>query len=419
MKVDFDELKRKVSLPDLFLKLGWKPHIGSTNRAPKFTDGYNVVVVKKNQKDYYTYWDVHSPNISGKTVLDLMQDHLQKETGKKPSLREVGEILTKYLENDLLVTSITSSYKVDNVSLTRDEIYALSNQLHDYHGDFLQKRGIKKETMESHVFKNVFFTREYKKNNVKYQNTCTKMYSKEKFEGISERNFGYKGFVGAKYESLSVSQYDNSRPIDKLYVGESMIDNVSHYQLKNLNSKENIVYISSEGNLTQGQLDLISFLLSKREIKTVVPLFDNDQQGYKYTLRLDQCLKSSKGCNSNDFNNLDIDSLPPETLEKMAKEVPNAEFPMLKDWNEDLMIKNIKDNSFTQNVEFLDAVRQEDKIKLLRLKNEEYIPCNEIFNYLRDKGVSENTLSTVETLFADTKSIQKTNYSINNQELTI
>lgn len=419
MKVDFAELKRKISLPDLFLKLGWRPHVGSTNRAPKFTDGLNVVVVKKNKNDYYTYWDVHSPNISGKTALDLMQEHLERETGTKPTLRDVGEMLTNYLRDDILVTSTASNYKVDNATLSDEQLYALSNQLHDYHGDFLQKRGIKKETLETNVFKDVFFTREYKRNSTKYQNTCTKMYSKNRFEGISERNFDYKGFIGAKYECLSTSNFDLSRPIDKLYIGESMIDNVSHFQLNKLNTNENIVYISSEGNLTLGQLGLISTLLEKRNINTIVPLFDNDLCGYKYTLRLHQYLTSGSENKSEEFKELDVDSLSPEDLEKMAKKVPNAEFPILKDWNEDLVIANIKANTFTQNIDFLNAVRLEDNNTLLRLKNEEYYLCPELIEFLRKKEIPENKLSMVDVYFSNSEAQSRNCFESKDQELTI
>ena len=93
MKVDFDKLKREVSLPDFFLHLGWKFVEGSSNSSPKLSNGSQTVVIKKNKKDFYTYWDVHHDETRGKTIIDLMQQHIYDQPGKMPSLREVGEAI--------------------------------------------------------------------------------------------------------------------------------------------------------------------------------------------------------------------------------------------------------------------------------------------------------------------------------------
>lgn len=50
MKVDFDKLKREVSLPDFFLHLGWKFVEGSSNSSPKLSNGSQTVVIKKTKK---------------------------------------------------------------------------------------------------------------------------------------------------------------------------------------------------------------------------------------------------------------------------------------------------------------------------------------------------------------------------------
>ena len=120
------------------------------------------------------------------------------------------------------------------------------------------------------------------------------------FQGISQRGYyengnSFKGIIGNKYGSLAVSNYDQSRPIDLILIGESMIDNVSHYQMKLLNSNKNVVYVSTEGNITQGQIELIDFLLSHNNITDITNqlmyIFDNDLNGYKYAIKLDTYLK--------------------------------------------------------------------------------------------------------------------------------
>ena len=75
MKVDFDKLKRDVSLPEFFLYLGWKFVSGSSNSSPKMSNGSDTVIIKKNSKDYYTYWDVHG-EARGKLFLYMGALHL-------------------------------------------------------------------------------------------------------------------------------------------------------------------------------------------------------------------------------------------------------------------------------------------------------------------------------------------------------
>ena len=50
MKVDFDKLKRDVSLPEFFLYLGWKFVSGSSNSSPKMSNGSDTVIIKKHEE---------------------------------------------------------------------------------------------------------------------------------------------------------------------------------------------------------------------------------------------------------------------------------------------------------------------------------------------------------------------------------
>ena len=90
MKVDFNQIKTTISLPDFLLELGWKIVEGSSNSCPKMSNGTHTIVIKRNSQNQYTYWDVHSDSVRGRSIMDLMQEHLFETTGKMPSLREVG-----------------------------------------------------------------------------------------------------------------------------------------------------------------------------------------------------------------------------------------------------------------------------------------------------------------------------------------
>lgn len=117
------------------------------------------------------------------------------------------------------------------------------------------------------------------------------MYNDKGVQAISQRNETFKGIIGGKFDCLATSNHDKSRPIDILYVGESIIDCISHYQLCHKDTSLNLVYVSTEGTLTEGQMQLLRIIISKNEVKSLRTIFDNDKQGYKYTLWLDNNLR--------------------------------------------------------------------------------------------------------------------------------
>lgn len=327
MKVDFNRLKTEISLPDFLLNLGWKFVAGSSNSCPKMSNGTHTIVIKRNAQNQYTYWDVHSDNVRGRTILDMMQEYLFETTGKQPTLREVGEILQNYINTNQIITPENSRYDVGNTSMSTDELTMYLKQLLPYKGNYLQKRGISEESIDSPVFKDVFLIREVKNKNTIYRNICVKMYNDKGVQAISQRNETFKGIIGGKFDCLATSNHDKSRPIDILYVGESIIDCISHYQLCHKDTSLNLVYVSTEGTLTEGQMQLLRIIISKNEVKSLRTIFDNDKQGYKYTLWLDNNLRGMQH---------DVEQMDSEVLKNTAYQVQNTEFPHKKDWNDDL-----------------------------------------------------------------------------------
>jgi hypothetical protein len=340
MKVDFKKLRTDIALPDFLLKLGWKFAPGSSNSSPKMTDGNQTIVIKRNNAGQYTYWDVHG-DARGRSVIDLMQQHIYRKTGRMPTLREVGETLQGYIDQNTLVLSDESRFNVGSSALDEDQILALNAQLRPYNGDFLQRRGLSQETLDSPTFKNVFTSRLFRRDGRIYNNTCIRLVGQHGFQGISQRGIragdgkSFKGISGSKYASIAVSKYDSSRPIDMVYIGESMIDCASHYQMKHLNTHKNLLYISTEGNITEGQLELIKLLLKKQKAPYTC-IFDNDKNGFKYLLKLNSFISGQPLRD-------DFESLSEQELRTLAIEQPNIELSKASDWNEDLqlMAKNV------------------------------------------------------------------------------
>ena len=336
MKVDFNQLKTEISLPDFLLKLGWKFAPGSTRTSPKMTDGNPTIVIKKNSSGQYTYWDVHNESIRGKSIIDIMQQHIQDETGRIPTLREAGEALINYIKNNEIVIAKESEYHVGNVALDDSQLLMLYRQLKPYDGNFLSRRGISEETLSSPTFSNVFFSRMYQKEGNTYNNTCIKLIDEKGFRGISQRSYGkdgksFKGIQGNKFRSIAVSNYTKGKAIEHIYVGESMIDCASHYQLKHKpEDKRNILYVSTEGNITEGQMELIKMLADKQlqdDSSQITYIFDNDECGYKYAIKLDSYLRNG--------TIPELEKMSAEQLQEKAKQL-NIDMPSCNDWNEAL-----------------------------------------------------------------------------------
>ena len=329
MKVDFNQIKTTISLPDFLLELGWKIVEGSSNSCPKMSNGTHTIVIKRNSQNQYTHWDVHSDSVRGRSIMDLMQEHLFETTGKMPTLREVGEILQNYINTNRITTPEKSRYEVGNTSMGTDELHFYLRQLQTYKGNYLSKRGILKESIESRFFKDTFFIREVKNKGSIYQNVCIKMYNENGVQAISQRNEAFKGILGGKFDCLATSNHDKSRPIDILYIGESFIDCISHYQLCHSGSDLNLVYVSTEGTFTEGQMRLLRLILDKNQVKELRSIFDNDKQGHKYTLWLHRYFHG---------DTTDVESLSNDELRNKVQELKNVELSENKDWNDDLKV---------------------------------------------------------------------------------
>ena len=89
---------------DFNLELGWKIVEGSSNSCPKMSNGTHTIVIKRNSQNQYTYWDVHSDSVRGRSIMDLMQEHLFETTGNIPYMRQVAEKLQKNKNTNRITT---------------------------------------------------------------------------------------------------------------------------------------------------------------------------------------------------------------------------------------------------------------------------------------------------------------------------
>ncbi|MDR0603554.1 MAG: hypothetical protein LBG80_04535 [Bacteroidales bacterium] len=293
MKVDFDLLKTNISLPD-FLRdiLGWKPVEGFTYKNPKMQSpgGDQTIIIKKNAKDFYTYWDVHNDKIKGSTILDIMIDHVYKETGRNISFREAGEILQTYVDSGKTILPEHSDFKLNNELLDQDYILRVIQRCEPLKNlSFLTKRGIDPEVLQTREWKGAFMQRQQvvnKEGEVKvYENTCIRLVNPSGIQGISQRNEYFKGALGSRYDTIASSMIDRSSPI-KLHLCESILDGLAYYQMHYFpDNKQNVLFVSSEGSLCDGQINTIQTLINHNSIQSIELNYDNDLFGLIYTIK--------------------------------------------------------------------------------------------------------------------------------------
>jgi len=299
MRYDFDDIKKKISLCDFLIdNYGWKHDTGSSARNPKLKspETGEVIVISRSPKGWDKYFSVHDDTIKGATIFDWMQRQIEQQTGKRPTLYKVAEVLQEYISKGKTVLPHEySEYQSVAGNGEKSEVNTFLNEVHKVRPmtdfTFMEGRGIRRETLQDDIWKDIFRNKVYiAENGQTHTNTVMLMYNREGVAGISQRGMRFKGALGSRDSSVAMSRVMNKDVT--LFIGESLIDCVSHYQLGKDNGRDlsKVQYISTEGQITEGQIKLIGEILnssdSKLNVKQIVPIFDNDPAGQTYTLKL-------------------------------------------------------------------------------------------------------------------------------------
>lgn len=291
--IDFNKYKTEISLPDFLIdNYGFQPDKGSSLRYPKLKNDITgeVLVIKRNANQQYTYFSVHDDSVKGRSILDFVQKELAKDNpnGKQPSLTAVAQTLDGYMTSGKVVPPDNSKYYI-NAALwnTADNFNDVKKLKEITENDFLKSRGFLKSTLENPLFKGVFFERSYNKDGIVHTNTAIKLFNTEGLAGLSQRNTSFKGCLGNRFDSLATSIPAKSTEYDAYFLGESFLDCVAHYELneKVLRNKT-IAYLASEGAITSGQIALFNKLLIDRKPKEIATIFDKDLAGVAYNLKV-------------------------------------------------------------------------------------------------------------------------------------
>jgi len=234
-----------------------------------------IGISRDNKSNHWIYFDIR--NDKGGTIIDF----LQAET--RYSLGNIRKVLREWL-------GTSSKYKADFTNNYRKPIVSEPDRLRvlaefdkceaigDIHS-FLESRNIKAQTYLSRRFLNSLFVDPY-------QNIVFPHFDKEGLCGLEKRNKKFWGFSKKGKKGLWFSRA--TKKDKKFVIGESGIDMLSYYQIKDDGSSR---YFSLSGNLSDDlQISLLKQLVEKNPTIDFVLAFDNDDAGKKMINKIEAAI---------------------------------------------------------------------------------------------------------------------------------
>lgn len=303
--IDFNSLK-KYDLAEFLRKAyNFKDSPGSSRNSPKLEGFGYTIVIRKNQDGNYTWFNINGDE-KGKTILDIVSQL------ENCSLYHAAEIINTFLKTNSLninphpFSSSNNSNSSPSISF-KELLYLFdtNSKLAWYRLEklgihplsdttFFNKRGISSDVIsEFNSFSFPFIFNSVNKFSGKADNIAfiLKPFDTDNPISFSIRNQGFKSFQGGHSDYLLYSNLDEVKNVKHLFIGESMIDCLSHFQLYKNDlglSLKNTVYISTEGSLTDNHVSMINSILSNPDInlKSLNLIFDNDMAGHYFRLKL-------------------------------------------------------------------------------------------------------------------------------------
>lgn len=260
----------------------------SSPKSSCYQDDYSKLLVYKKNGEW-KFKDYHPPvGVKGQgSIIDLVQDYL-----KVGSLYDVRKELRSYMGNvpipktNYNTISNTVNNPLENkVSENHFKTSKLNNT------KYLNERGITNDTIFSPTFNNKVRRLDLKTEGGKsYFTTVFPMFKNltNEIVGLEQSNNLFnRSYAGSnKGEGFWKSNPIKEKP--SVFIGESPIDLMAHYQLKNPNNDDNLLYIASFGELSERRIQTINNYLEPREhkIKDFILGMDNDVAGMRFNINM-------------------------------------------------------------------------------------------------------------------------------------
>lgn len=124
---------------------------------------------------------------------------------------------------------------------------------------FLNQRGISNETINDKRFSSVI--NNSLSEDGRHLNTAFPIHGTQGLIGFEIRNHNFKGVMDQKNDGFWRSCLDHSQKCESVILTESAIDALSHAQING--DKSNSLYLSTAGNITSRQVELLQTILDK------------------------------------------------------------------------------------------------------------------------------------------------------------
>lgn len=227
----------------------------------------------------------------GGSIIDYVKNY--------KNITNLGEV-RKILRQELNDGSLGVPYSQMENRPKRKEVPAYSQEYFNFtpilKSSYLNSRGISNETINSPAFAGRVGEKLIKSSNADkiYTSTVFPMYEKlsEKVVGLEVKNEFYSGSFN--HSNKKESFWKSNPPINsegvKVFIGESPIDALSHFQLKNKDNKLGLLYISTLGEVggDSERLKILTDYLEKRDNKISGYILgnDNDSAGVRYNINI-------------------------------------------------------------------------------------------------------------------------------------
>ena len=306
---DLDDLKKNICLPELMKENGYESVRAKSSRSHLFMQSASdSLVVYKNRKGHWVYFDVHSNIVhfdpenpeathgqttTGQTVFDFIMKEFPRT-----DLSQAIKIAVKYKETGVFLSTDNPAFRLsERKSFQPDALFNIVQGQFKPPGEFSQnyfkERSIDPDIIQHPLFNNVFnewHVSYDKMAGSKENSVATKMMLEEgKISCLLSSRIGRKTFAyGRKSESLWYTSPEPVRQgVDHLFTAESWQDAVAHYEI-NVNSLEgkNVLYTSCQGNISPQQILFIRRIVREKAPGMTTTLFDHDPSGIKFTCNL-------------------------------------------------------------------------------------------------------------------------------------
>jgi hypothetical protein len=298
-KFTYQDYRNRISIIDVAKAIGYsdrtqwaKEKKSSANPCLQNASGDQIIISHPNNLSKQLYFNPQDTSDKG-DLITFVKRKLNLDT------KGINEYLTSFLTNQPLIKNTRPEWDMNGSIETPDkEFKAFYFQFSDLTKDnlaYLFNRGITAESLTSNAFKGFF-------KSVKipvFRNGKMVSHSDESFVSVQHREKMYGPVTGVDYRNAEIHKHGVSSKkstsvgisnvpanVDHVFIAESGIDAISHYQHTKPGNK--VVYIVTGGNLTIGQLKAIEGIQKELEqdspIKTTL-LFDNDQAGAMYDLK--------------------------------------------------------------------------------------------------------------------------------------